>query len=155
MFAKMLKLAAKNAYRDRPSMGNYEYASGYAPNTIAQTFSLHSTVKLNCTPKTLGYIIIWMIVALVLLYKKRLKQIIVAGLIIMGLSQIVVSLIGAGDADLAKHMFLYNAAYDVVNVILFAHIVRYFDDKYRARRQQQIVDAEEQLEIDEAVYKNT
>jgi len=156
-FAEMLKLAAKSAYQNRPSMGNYEYASGYPPNTIAPEFSLHSTLKVNYTPKTLGYIVIWMIVVLVLLRKERLKQIIVGGLIVIGLSQIVVSLIGAGDADLAKHIFLYNAAYDVVNVIVFAHIVRYFDIKYR-KKKKLATDAElakEQLEIEEAVYKNT
>jgi len=154
-FADMLKLAAKNAYHNRPSMGNFEYATGYPPNTIANAFSLCSTLKANYTPKTLGFIVIWLIVALALVRKKRLKQIIVAGLILIGLSQIVVSIIGAGDADLAKHIFLYNVAFDVVNVILFAHIVRYFDDKYRAKKKQQTVDAEEQLQIDEAVYKNT
>lgn len=155
-FAEMLKLAAKSAYQNRPSMGNYEYASGYPPNTIAQAFSLHSTLKANYTPKTLGYIVIWMAVVLVLLRKKRLRQIIVGGLIVIGLSQIVVSLIGAGDADLAKHIFLYNAAYDVVNVILFACVVRYFDDKYRAKKQHDDeLLAKEQMEIEEAVYKNT
>ena len=151
-FAEMLKLAAKTAYQNRPSMGNYEYSSGYPPNTIAREFSLYSTLKGNYTPKTLGYIIIWMIVVLALLHKRRLKQIIVGGLIIIGLSQIVVSLIGAGDADLAKHLFLYNAAYDVVNVILFAHVVRYFDNRYRIKKQRA---AEERPEIEEAVYKNT
>ncbi len=150
-FAEMLKLAAKNAYKNRPSMGNYEYRTGYPPNTTAQDFSLHSNLKAIYTPKTLGYIIIWMIVALVLLYKKRLKQIIVLGLIIIGLSQIIVSIIGAGDADLAKHIFLYNVAYDIVNVILFAHIVKFFDEKYRAKKYGTIV----QEDIEEAVYKNT
>ena len=154
-FAEMLKLAAKSAYQNRPSMGNYEYESGNPPNTIAEVFSLHSTLKVNYTPKTLGYIVIWLIVALALLHKRRLKQIIVGGLIIIGLSQIIVSLIGAGDADLAKHIFLYNAACDVVNVILFAHVVRYFDNKYRARKQRRTAVQPEQLEIEEAIYKNT
>ena len=132
-FVKMLKLAAKSAYQNRPSMGNYEYASGYAPNTISKVFSLHSTIKANYTPRTLGYIVIWMIVVLALMHKKKLKMIIVAALMLMGLSQIFVSLIGAGDADLAKHIFLYNAAYDLVNVILFAHIVRFFDEKFSGK----------------------
>ena len=126
--------------------------SSWTPNTIAKTFSLHSTIKANYTPRTLGYIVIWMIVVLALLHKKKLKMIIVAALMLMGLSQIFVSLIGAGDADLAKHIFLYNAAYDLVNVILFAHIVRFFDEKYQAKK---LSAADEKTEIDKAVYKNT
>lgn len=133
-FAKMLTLAARSAYQNRPNMGNYEYSSGHMPNTISNVFSLHSTAKANYTPKTLGYIIIWMAVGLALLHKKRFKMIIIAGLMLIGLSQVIVSLIGAGDADLAKHIFLYNAAYDVVNVILFAHIVRFFDEKVRMKK---------------------
>lgn len=151
-FAEMLKLAAKTAYQNRPSMGNYERQSGYAPNTIAQTFSAHSALKAGATPRTLGYIILWAAVVLALLRKKRREQIIVAGVILIGLSQIVVSIIGAGDADLSKHIFLYNAAYDLVNVIFLAYIVRFFDEKYQTKRR--LAARREDME-EAAVYKNT
>lgn len=133
-FAEMLKLAARNAYRIRPDLGNFEYSSGYRPNEKAQAFSAYSSLKQTYTPKTAGFIIIWMIVSLGLLYKKRLKQITVCGIILIGLSQIVVPVIGAGDADLAKHMFLYNVSFDMVNVILFAHITAFFDRKHQEKR---------------------
>ncbi len=140
-FTDMLRLAARSAYQNRPSMGNYERGSGYGPNAVSQVFSLHSLLKADATPRTLGYIVIWMLVMLGVLYKRRLKQLIVADLILLGLSQIVVSIIGAGDADLAKHIFLYNAAYDLVNVILFAHVVRFFDGRIQARRLRRMADA--------------
>ncbi|MDD4797569.1 MAG: hypothetical protein PHO66_07360, partial [Eubacteriales bacterium] len=133
-FASMLKLAAKTAYHNRPSMGNFERQTGQPANAWATTFSLYSTVKAGATPRTLGYIVLWAAVVLALLHKKRLKQIIVLAVILMGLSQIVVSIIGAGDADLSKHIFLYNAAYDLVNVLFLAHVVRFFDEKYQTRR---------------------
>ncbi len=151
-FMEMLELAAKNAYRIRPDLGNYEYATGYPANTTAETFSVYSSIKLNYAPKTIGFIIIWAIVALALLYKRRLKQIIVCGLILIGISQIIVPIIGAGDADLAKHMFLFNVSFDTVNVIMFAHIVAFFDRKYRTRK---YGTSEIQADIDDAVYKNT
>jgi len=133
-FMEMMKLAAQNAYRIRPDLGNYEYTSGYPPEEKAQTFSVYSNIKQIYTPKTTGFIIVWMVVAIAILYKNRMKQIIVIGLILIGLSQIIVPVIGAGDADLAKHMFLYNVSFDTVNIILFAHIVSFFDRKYKNKK---------------------
>ena len=31
-------------------------------------------------------------------------------------------------------MFLYNVAFDTVNIILFAHIVSFFDRKYKNKK---------------------
>jgi len=139
-FMEMMKLASQNAYRIRPDLGNYEYSSGYLPNEKAQDFSVYSTMKQSITPKTTGFIIIWMIVAIALFYKQRMKQIIICGLILIGISQIIVPIIGAGDADLAKHMFLYNVSFDTVNVIVFAHVVAFIDKKYKAKKQDAVKD---------------
>lgn len=133
-FMEMMKLAAQSAYRIRPDLGNYEYNSGYAPNEKAQIFSVYSNLKQTYTPKTTGFIVIWMVVVIALLYKKRMKQIIVGALILIGLSQIIVPIIGAGDADLAKHMFLYNVAFDTVNIIILAHIVAFIDKRYKVKK---------------------
>jgi len=151
-FIEMLKIAAQNAYKIRPDLGNYEYTTGYPPQTKAQVFSVYSDLKANYAPKTIGFIIIWMFVAIGLMHKKRLKQIIVSALILIGLSQIVVPIIGAGDADLAKHMFLYNVAFDLVNVILLAHFISFIDRKYRAKKYVAVIP---DRDVDEAVYKNT
>ena len=133
-FMEMMKLAAQSAYRIRPDLGNYEYNSGYEPNEKAQIFSVYSNLKQTYTPKTTGFIVIWIVVVIALLYKKRMKQIIVGALILIGLSQIIVPIIGAGDADLAKHMFLYNVAFDTVNIIILAHIVAFIDKRYKVKK---------------------
>jgi hypothetical protein len=155
-FFEMLKLAAKSAYRNRPSMGNYEASAGYPPDTVTDTFALYSRLKLAYTPKTLGFIVLWAGVMLALLYKKPRKLLMVLGLIAIGLSQIVVSVVGAGDADLAKHIFLYNVAFDLVNVIMFANVVRFFDEKYRRRREKHAMpEPPAETNGDRAIYKNT
>lgn len=133
-FVEMLDRAVHNAYIIRPDMGNYEYATGQPPNAHSQIFSVHSNLKRTYVPKTSGFVIIWMLVVGAILFKKRLKQIVVIGITLVGLSQIVVSILGAGDADLAKHVFLYNVTFDIVNVIVFAHIVAFFDGRYRKKR---------------------
>lgn len=33
---------------------------------------------------------------------------------LVGISQIIISVIGAGDADLAKHVFMYNMSFDLI-----------------------------------------
>jgi hypothetical protein len=45
-------------------------------------------------------------------------------MILAGLSGIVASIIGAGDADLAKHEFLFTAAFDMVTYLTIADVIR-------------------------------
>ena len=155
-FADMLNLAAKSAYRNRPNMGNYEYSAGFPANTLTDRFALYSKFKLAYTPKTLGFIIIWTALVLALLYKKRSKMLTVFGLILIGLSQVLVSIIGAGDADLAKHIFLYNVSFDIVNVILIANIIGFFDNIYQKKHPRlPLVKIPAESDADQSIYKNT
>ncbi|MNC50376.1 hypothetical protein D3C75_996140 [compost metagenome] len=41
----------------------------------------------------------------------------------VGLSGIMVSIIGAGDADLAKHEFLFTLGFDLVSVLFIADLM--------------------------------
>jgi hypothetical protein len=50
---------------------------------------------------------------------------------LIGLSQIFISIIGAGDADLAKHVFLYNLSFDLM--VLFT-ISSFLKDKSKKER---------------------
>lgn len=155
-FTDMLNLAAKSAYRNRPNMGNYEFSAGFPANTLTDCFALSSKIKLAYTPKTLGFIIIWTALVLALLYKKRKKMLTVFGLIMVGLSQVLVSIIGAGDADLAKHIFLYNVAFDVVNVVLIANVIGFFDTLYQKKHPLlPVAAAPVELDADQSIYKNT
>lgn len=130
----LLKMSAKNAYQIRPSLGNYEKSTGVAPNTLTQTFALYSNLKNSLAPRTLGYFLIWAVVVLSVQFRQSRRLILTAGIILIGVSQIFVSVIGAGDTDLAKHLFLYNVSYDFVNVIFFAYVVQYFNLKIRAKK---------------------
>ncbi|MNP81988.1 hypothetical protein D3C76_1804900 [compost metagenome] len=41
----------------------------------------------------------------------------------MGLSGIFVSIVGAGDADLAKHEFLFTLTFDLILLLLLSDII--------------------------------
>ncbi|MHC1750791.1 MAG: hypothetical protein AB9856_21160 [Cellulosilyticaceae bacterium] len=129
-FLKMMDLAAKNAYSVRPKvMGNYEKTMGKAPGERTKIFTLYSTIKERMTPNTVGFMMIWSILAILLGIKNRFRAIVIGCAILIGLSQIVVSIIGAGDADLAKHIFLYSVVFDFVNLIGISFLIAKLDEK--------------------------
>ncbi len=134
-FIEMLDLTAKNAYYIRPHLGNFEHSEQKEPNAISGFFAFHSNLKREIMPKTIGFIIIWMITAIAATYKNRLKQMVILAAILMGVSQFFVSIIGAGDADLSKHVFLYNVAFDFVNFLLLSGVIAFADKKYKLRRE--------------------
>ncbi|CAI6081671.1 hypothetical protein [Cohnella sp. JJ-181] len=124
---RMLNLAAKDAFTTRPeAMGNYEKREGRAFGAQTQFFSLYSTLKKMLTPKTFGFIFLWTIIVLGLytpsfvsaIRTKNPRQAVRLPLLLMmillGLAGIAVSIVGAGDADLAKHEFMFTVVFDLV-----------------------------------------
>jgi hypothetical protein len=121
---KMLDIAAKNAYSTRPDyIGNYEKAKGKAWGEKTNFFIMYSSLKKNITPKTMGFIMLWSILAIILSRKNEAKMIVIIISILMGLSQMGVSIIGAGDADIAKHIFLYTVVFDFINLMGLSYAI--------------------------------
>jgi hypothetical protein len=134
---QMLDLAAKSAFIIRPpAMGNYEKAVGKPWGAQTNFFSEYSELKKHLTPRTFGFIVIWISLVMGLYLpsfisalrsrnmRKAARFPLIVMLILIGLSGIVVSFIGAGDADLAKHVFLFTAAFDLVTFLLVADAIR-------------------------------
>jgi len=124
---RMLNLAAKDAFTTRPeAMGNYEKAEGFAFGAQTHFFTLYSLLKKALTPKTFGFIFLWTIVVVGLympsfvaaVRTKNRRQAVRLPLLLMtiliGLAGIAISIVGAGDADLAKHEFMFTIAFDLV-----------------------------------------
>lgn len=126
----ILNVAARDAFEIRPAaMGNYEKSVGKPFRAQTKFFSGYSLMKSRLAPKTFGFIVIW--IALVIgLYmpsfvaaikarnaRQAQRMVLIVTTIGIGLSGIVVSIIGAGDADLAKHEFLFTLAFDLVTFL--------------------------------------
>lgn len=124
---RMLNLAAKGAFTTRPeTMGNYEKSEGLAFGAQTHFFSLYSVLKKALTPKTFGFIFLWTIVVIGLYMpsfvsavrtKNRRQAVrlpLLLMMILLGLAGIAISIVGAGDADLAKHEFMFTIAFDLV-----------------------------------------
>lgn len=124
---RMLNLAAKDAFTTRPeAMGNYEKSEGLAFGAQTHFFSLYSMLKKALTPKTFGFIFLWTIVVVGLYMpsfvsavrtKNRRQAVrlpLLLMMILLGLAGIAISIVGAGDADLAKHEFMFTIVFDLV-----------------------------------------
>ncbi|GGG03810.1 glycan biosynthesis hexose transferase WsfD [Paenibacillus aceti] len=133
---KIMNLAAKSAFTIRPpAMGNYEKSVGKPFGAQTKFFSVYSQLKRALAPKTFGFIIIWMLVIIGLyaphfvaaIKAKHVRSMtrlpLMLMMMFMGLSGIFVSIIGAGDADLAKHEFLFTAAFDLVTFAAVADAI--------------------------------
>ena len=124
---KMLDIGTHQAYFLQPEViGSYEESAGYPPGTITNVFTLHSRIFKNATPRSFGFLLVWMIAILLANFKNKSKLTVLFTIMIVGLSQIVISVLGAGDADLTKHLFLYNSAFDLVNFIVVCSILQGF-----------------------------
>jgi len=126
-FFKVLKISFDNAYSIRPNaMGNYEKSANKEFGTKSYFFALYSTVKQKILTGNLVVSLITIIMYVynslsryIKAYKTKdytmiFKEEAYFYIFLVGLSQIVISVIGAGDADLAKHVFMYNMSFDLI-----------------------------------------
>lgn len=125
-FADKMEITARKAFTIRPqAMGNYEKAEGLKFGQKARAFSAWSSFKQNVMPHSLSFIIVFYLVftlICIFLYLKsrrqqdRMRLEILILVQAIGLAQFVTPIIGAGEADLAKHLFLFDVCFDIIFV---------------------------------------
>lgn len=110
----MTDTAMWSAYSIRPAaMGNYERSVGRPPGEKTQFFTFYSTLKEQYAPRTFGFILIWTLLIVFANFRNKTRAAILLFCMLNGFLQILVSVVGAGDADLSKHVFLYNVCFDL------------------------------------------
>lgn len=135
-FLSILEMGMKNAYTIKPeAMGNYEKIEGKPYGAKSYFFSTWSYLKDNSLFRSFTFSIFFIIIYFFMslrLYKKSLDNNNLEGclfeeafmyIFLAGFSQIIISVVGAGDADIAKHEFLYNMTFDLMIINL---VVKYF-----------------------------
>ncbi|MHA6531787.1 glycan biosynthesis hexose transferase WsfD [Paenibacillus sp. BAC0078] len=140
----ILNTAAKSAYTIKPAaMGNYEKSVGKEFRAQSHFFTLYSVLKEKLAPRTFGFILLWMAVitgiympSFVAAVKARnfrsmQRLMLIVATMLVGLSGIFVSIIGAGDADIAKHEFLFTQSFDLVSFLVLAGVI---SRGFRSRR---------------------
>ncbi|OGO79883.1 MAG: hypothetical protein A2Y21_01580, partial [Clostridiales bacterium GWC2_40_7] len=125
-----LEVAALEGFLLKQGFGNYEKYPGVAYKTTANILSVWSNFKVSTLPHTLIFIIVFfagffLVLALEYIRNKdiqmRLLMEIMAFISLTGIMQFVMPIIGDGEADLSKHLFLFNVCFD----LMFTAIVVY------------------------------
>jgi hypothetical protein len=125
-FIQKLDKAASNAMFIRPYyLGNYDQSAGKPPGAISYHFSGWSQWKVKHMPRELGwytgvYVVYIAILGILWLRTSsrriRLAVETLAVVALAGVFACIVPLIGDGEADLGKHLFMFNVCFDMMGV---------------------------------------
>ncbi len=120
-FLEKLRLTARWGYTLRAGYGNYEKASGEQPRAEAHRWSAWSSFKNDSLPKSLWLLIGYFTLLFASLVKGygnasaagRLAREFGLVLWLMMLLAFVTPIIGDGESDFIKHLFLFNTLFDL------------------------------------------
>ncbi|NEZ41447.1 hypothetical protein [Paenibacillus alvei] len=134
-----LEAASAQATFIRPYyLGSYEKELGQPRGAIAYTYSTWSEGKKNLIPKNFIFFFIFFLLYFGVILKEYIRNkykrhvldvtIIVA---LVAIISVAVPLVGDGEADLGKHLFLFNVSFDIMIVFtviwLVSQVRRIFD----------------------------
>ncbi|WEK54256.1 MAG: hypothetical protein P0Y55_17175 [Candidatus Cohnella colombiensis] len=121
-----LKAAAGQAFHIRPGyLGNYDRSAGKPSGAMTSQFNLWSEWKARHMPHTLfvisGFYLLYYLLLMHIWVRSESRKIRfgLETLMIVGISgafAFAVPLIGDGEADLAKHLFMFNVCFDMMLV---------------------------------------
>ncbi|WP_127495395.1 glycan biosynthesis hexose transferase WsfD [Paenibacillus glycanilyticus] len=134
-FLQKLKRAAKNGMSIRPFyLGSYEKEAGKPYGAVSYAYSTWSTFKLKVMPNKLWFIAAFAAAYLAVLaveYIRRWRSVqqrlyleALFVLALVGMCGFTVPLVGDGEADLGKHLFLFNVCFDMMMVVSVLYVVR-------------------------------
>jgi hypothetical protein len=121
-----LQVTASHAMTVRASyLGNYDKAEGFERGKITSSFSLWSQFKTKYVPHTLWFICFFYFLYyfIVLQYARqtvwtnRFMYEIFAVIPLIGAVAFLVPLLGDGEADMEKHLFLFNVCFDLMLLV--------------------------------------
>lgn len=151
-FYEMLKFSLENAYTIRPqSTGNFLKESGRPQGAKTNFFTLYSSLKDYMIPRTVGVFYVWLALLYFFYIRSEYNVKIMTAITLIGVSQILIAIIGSGDADMTRNMFLYGVVFDFLNLLMVSSALNGFVNnlytgKNRAGRQRE---APPQMEAEE------
>lgn len=134
-FVEKLSITSKYTFMlKQPQLGTFERVENRPPGDVTMFYSLWSTFKERYIPRNISFLSIFYGIFLIILainyFKNRknttvrlkLEMLLIVALI--GAVQFLVSLIGAGEADLSKHLFLFDVCFDIMAIVTFVYFIR-------------------------------
>ncbi|MFX3636779.1 MAG: hypothetical protein ACE3L7_02105 [Candidatus Pristimantibacillus sp.] len=132
-FVQKLERGAENGMSIRPYyLGSYEKSEGRPSGEISYMNSTWSEFKIAYMPKKLWFIALFYLVYVGILAVEYARQRLRGRLFIeallaialIGIIAMVVPLLGDGEADLGKHLFLFNVCFDMMIVVAVLYLCR-------------------------------
>lgn len=123
---RKLEYAADNGFKLNQGFGNFEKYPGVEYKQVTGVFNFWGGFKQKVLPHTLVFIAAMYLAALLAaIYEyirgrgtpARFTAEFACFILATGLSQFVLPIIGDGDADLSKHLYLFNVSFDLLAVI--------------------------------------
>jgi len=132
-FLSKLKVTAQKGYTLRPDdLGNFEKQAEMGFGTKARRWSLWSSFKQHSLPKSLWFLTTYLLLLAGLIFKdywkaeettSRVTLEFYLALLLMIPIAFVTPILGEGETDLEKHMFLFNALFDLSLLVLFGRLL--------------------------------
>jgi len=126
-FVQKLERGAENGMTIRPYyLGSYDQSAGKPYGAVAFTYSGWSEFKRHSLPNALWFVtLIYVLYFAGAIYEyvrhreagSRIRALIFGSIGLIGLFGFAVPLLGDGEADLGKHLFLFNVCFDMMLVI--------------------------------------
>ncbi|WP_240422305.1 hypothetical protein [Listeria costaricensis] len=143
----MLNLSAEHSFTIRPlEMGNYEKSAGKDFGEKTHFFTAYSSLKHALSPATFAFIILWAAIFLISYsrglgqafrerdYRGFLRLDLAVMLVMIGFSVLLITIVGDGEADLAKHEFMFNICFDISIVMMITSLLHGLANKAEKRR---------------------
>ncbi|MDQ3011649.1 MAG: hypothetical protein M3X11_13195, partial [Acidobacteriota bacterium] len=125
-FLTKLNVTTQNGYQLRLNLGNYEKATGLPARTESHRWSVWSDFKQTYWPKSLWFLAGYCLLLACLILKsyrrsspagRTLREFCLM-LWLMMLAAFVTPMLGDGESDFIKHLFLFNALFDLSLLLL-------------------------------------
>lgn len=124
-FLYKLQNASDSGFQIASGLGNVEKTGSTEYSLAAESPGAWSRFKLEIVPHSLLFVFLFFLIYFIVLFNKWLRetsryrrlQIELFMLIeIIGITQFVIPIIGDGEADIGKHLFMFNVCFDVMFV---------------------------------------
>jgi len=121
-FIKMMELSSDASFDNiRGMFGNYTIEEGRSPNETNKVFTFYNTIKQKYFPKSFILLFIYFTLYFSLIIytlirnkeKQRLDMWFMLMLIMIGVAQFPLPVLGNGEADIAKQLYIFNMIFDI------------------------------------------
>lgn len=131
-YINKLEITANNAFRLILGFGYYEKSFDETPKREVSNFRIWSDFKDNFIPRSLLFLLLFFAACLTVLTFQYVKAEDAAQkayfgtfllVMVIGVLQFIIPIICDGEADLQKHLFLFNVCFDIMFVYMVAWFV--------------------------------